>query len=501
MTRLHHRSARHWHNHSLQEHQEIKREKTSGNVAFITAILLILAGFGLISVGVISLNANLSLFIGIALVVYLITLIKPLFGLAATIIAFSVSRDISVMGIPLRLEDFIIPALAVCWFLHGMKNKADLTPTPLKKPFIMIACIGLISTGFGLVLNLLSAAAAAQFYMKSIEYLVLFFVASNIMKTRDDVKLMFITLMVASAFVGLYGAWQALTQGHNSGFRVSGPYGETANILGGFYVFTMLLAAGMYFVVDSLKVKALILFYVAGIMFWPLLETLSRASFVSFLLAMSIIGLITKQRILLWVGLVMILIPLAFPEDIYDRIRTVLGVVGVEGYETPTSWADKILGWKALIYGRFLHFPILGTGVGSVSLQIDNEYMKVLGETGLIGLAAFFWMIRKAYDMAWSVWKGSKNQFDQGLALGFLGAMTALLIQGMSGTVFTTMRTMEPFIITCAMLSVILHIRNQERLEEPRHSGKHIDADSTVPPIGHYTVAELFRQRYRQSQS
>ena len=79
--------------------------------------------------------------------------------------------------------------------------------------------------------------------------------------------------------MGIFGTYQVISKGEAHGFRVSGPNGETANILGGYYVFCMAIATGLLFSIKQNRYKILLLIYLGVFMLWPLLQTLSRASF------------------------------------------------------------------------------------------------------------------------------------------------------------------------------------------------------------------------------
>lgn len=485
---------------SLHEHSFNRENKKSSNIGKIFVILFVLVVFGLISTGNLSIGAkiNFGYMVAIGASIYILSLFNIKYGLAATVVGFSLSPDIPVGGVELRLEDFMIPFLAFAWFFKNMSKHVELVATPLKKPFLSIAILGLSSTVIALAITSLNHNAAMQYYFKHLEYLVLFFLALNILETRQDIYFILITLLVSSAFMGIFGTHQVLTKGESFGFRVSGPSGETANILGGYYVFCMAIAAGLFFCSKNPKLKFLLLVYLGGCMLWPLLQTLSRASFVSMVSALIFLGIVGKRQILLWVSGFGIVFPLLFPSYLYDRMRTVLGILGYG--DTPTSWADKTIGWGLVWDNQISRNPItvlIGNGVGSINLQIDNEYMKILGETGFLGLILFISMIVITFKMTWKVFKNSENNStEQGMALGFLGALIALLVQGFSGTVFTTMRTMEPFVLFCALMSILNNIHEKEK--KHRHSGKPIAQDHRVPAIGRYTIVEIFRKNYRQ---
>ncbi len=59
------------------------------------------------------------------------------------------------------------------------------------------------------------------------------------------------------------------------------------------------------------------------------------------------------------------------------------------------SFATRLqVEWPRAI-GAFLKNPLLGTGPSSITEATDNDYLRALGEVGLLGFAAFFYIIGK----------------------------------------------------------------------------------------------------------
>lgn len=82
----------------------------------------------------------------------------------------------------------------------------------------------------------------------------------------------------------------------------------------------------------------------------------------------------------------------------------------------------------------FLKNPLLGTGYSSLGLATDNDYLRILGETGILGLLSFlliiFHLFRKAIFTVFS----RKGEWQ--LAAGFSGAMIGFLANGVFIDVF-----------------------------------------------------------------
>lgn len=95
--------------------------------------------------------------------------------------------------------------------------------------------------------------------------------------------------------------------------------------------------------------------------------------------------------------------------------------------------------WKA-----FIGSPIFGTGYSSLTLASDNDYLRALGETGLVGTLAFFFIfiifgvyIKKAI-------KSIKDPIIAAFIFGLVGGVIGLLINAALIDVFEASKVAEP---------------------------------------------------------
>ena len=70
----------------------------------------------------------------------------------------------------------------------------------------------------------------------------------------------------------------------------------------------------------------------------------------------------------------------------------------------------------------FAKNPLLGTGYSSITLATDNDYLRMLGETGLLGLAAFFLIILEIIRRFFvTVFSRTTGRVEKGIVLGAIG--------------------------------------------------------------------------------
>lgn len=80
--------------------------------------------------------------------------------------------------------------------------------------------------------------------------------------------------------------------------------------------------------------------------------------------------------------------------------------------------------------------PFLGTGYSSISLATDNEYLRALGETGLLGFLAFISILIALFRGLSSHYRLAKGNLDQAITLGALGVYSVFLISAIFLDVF-----------------------------------------------------------------
>ncbi len=98
----------------------------------------------------------------------------------------------------------------------------------------------------------------------------------------------------------------------------------------------------------------------------------------------------------------------------------------------------------ASAWNLFTHSPVFGVGWGNFTAVFDlgnpyfvpdqvaahNIYLQLLSETGLVGFAAFFYLVFQSWTQAHNLWRGSRDSLDCALAFGVQGAFVATLVHG-----------------------------------------------------------------------
>ncbi len=104
---------------------------------------------------------------------------------------------------------------------------------------------------------------------------------------------------------------------------------------------------------------------------------------------------------------------------------------------------------------------------------LDSQYLRVLVETGLVGLLAFLWLQINLFRRARDILRTTRDPLFKGVTLGFLVGFIALIVHSIGTNTFIIVRIMEPFWFLAAMVMMIPGLEasptaSEETLEHSR---------------------------------
>lgn len=340
--------------------------------------------------------------------------------------------------------------------------------TPLNKPLAIYVLSYIVITASAIFLGFSQAKfSTAAFYMlKYIEYLILFFLVANNLKSVRQYKILILFLLLTCFIVSVYG----YSQIQGAVGRISAPFeGEKGepNTLAGYLIVIFGLVTGLFLHSRSLHLKFFLGAFLLFI-FPVFLFTLSRAGYIGFIIMYLTILIFSKKNkiSLVYFLLVMSLVlPFLLPPKVATRIETTF--TGRVKYEVlggkltlDEASAARIETWK-YVGEEFAKSPLFGHGVAGIDF-VDTQYGRILGEFGIFGILIFFWLMWVLFKNAFKIYRDTKDDYIQGLSLGFLGVLTALLVMGIGSNVFIIVRIMEPFWFLAAMVLVAPQISTED---------------------------------------
>ena len=98
-----------------------------------------------------------------------------------------------------------------------------------------------------------------------------------------------------------------------------------------------------------------------------------------------------------------------------------------------SSSEERLTLWRDAL-GMFKQNPITGTGFNTYEFMhrvgsyrdTHNYYLKVLAETGLVGIVLFLFLLRMLFTAGWRLYRTTDDPFWSAIATGF----TALVVCG-----------------------------------------------------------------------
>ena len=148
--------------------------------------------------------------------------------------------------------------------------------------------------------------------------------------------------------------------------------------------------------------------------------------------------------------------PLWAPHAVKERIAYTFTQAEEEGqirlgeFRIDSSTSDRLRSWRQALE-LWQKSPLWGTGITGGPFM-DAMYPRVLTETGLLGLVAFFVLIGSLFRMGIASYRHATDPFSRGVALGFLLGLGSLLAHAVGSNAFLIVRIMEPFWLFAALV-------------------------------------------------
>lgn len=397
--------------------------------------------------------------------------------------------NVSGTYVAIRFEDLILLVLAVFLIPKILTNFKSILRDPIIIAFVVFfvaTFVSLLSGSF--VTHTVEFRLGLLHWARRVEYMVPF-LAAYLLILKDNiseaisffVKILLIILPIALIYgIGEryfhfpviitqnmeYAKGVALfwTPGSHINSTFAGHYDLAA-----FIVMVMPIFLAILFVVKG-KISKLFLTFACASGLWLLINSVSRMAQVSYLISISTALLLLKKfkalGIVLLISLVFMVTSSGLDERfgrafkvIYERITTgksfgyiqkqfvVLADEVTLSKEmkpttipvptaTPTPVINDVsisirinVEWPRAVRA-FLKNPLLGTGYSSIGLATDNDYLRMLGETGLLGFAAFgliFLRIGKVFIKAFPL-KSKLSGLELGFVAGILGGLMGTFV-------------------------------------------------------------------------
>lgn len=288
---------------------------------------------------------------------------------------------------------------------------------------------------------------------------VLFIAAALVIEDRKSINIVVVLTAVTLLLIDKSALAESLSRSFahfDESKRDAGPLGYAgANGLAAFLAQSAMFFWGFSQYVKKRKYKLLSYGLVAVTLF-ATMYTFSRASYIAVILGVFALGIL-KDRKLLFIGIAFLLtwqtiVPVAVTERI-DMTQDSNGQL-----EASAGYRVKL--WEEAKTSMLIN-PIFGTGYATYQYgthagdlkDTHNYYVKVMVETGLIGIGFTVLLFQQILSVAYRLFKRARDPLYQGLGLGLFLATGACAIVNFFGDRWNFVEIIGPlWVLTAAAL-------------------------------------------------
>jgi putative inorganic carbon (hco3(-)) transporter len=275
-----------------------------------------------------------------------------------------------------------------------------------------------------------------------VEFFFFFLAAVATIRTKKQIAGLLITmgvcfLMVNREFYGTMSGRDLSSFSYD--VRDAGPLGGAGeNGLAAFEATCLLFLTAML----GMKLKRTLKFAILGLILtgvYCLLFTFSRGGYLAVLGGLLFLGVVSQRKLLILVAVVIVSWQVLLPVSVQQRITMTYdksdggGTLDASAQTRVDLWADA----EALIAGN----PVFGTGFQTYAYMgrmegfkdTHNYYLKILVETGAIGLLMFLYVLWRMFALGYRLYRQSEDPFLAAVGLGFSALMVGMFLANLFG--------------------------------------------------------------------
>jgi len=314
-----------------------------------------------------------------------------------------------------------------------------------------------------------------------LEATLYFLVLNALIDDEETISAMIHAMIIAATAVALFGVYQKLAgwetpkewvyseHENNIKIRVFSSVGNP-NSLGAYMVLIAPIAISLTLWAKTWG-RRLMYGSASLIMILCLVLTFSRGAWLGFLAGMAMYALVTRNK---WLGLIG-LAGLAAAPFVAPNIVERLTFAFTPEYLNKSADQGRVEFWKRAFL-IWKESPVFGTGIGLVgdsvgtrnnvpgATWIDNQYIRVLAEMGLVGLISYVMMLFAPVIAGFRAVFGSKqkNTFLYAVNAGIVAALFGQLVENVTAGLFENLNVITTFWTLVALLYVGIRLASRK---------------------------------------
>ncbi|HET6840965.1 MAG TPA: O-antigen ligase family protein [Candidatus Angelobacter sp.] len=384
-----------------------------------------------------------------------------------------------------KLDDFPLGSHAIYLILvsviAGLFFRSQLTipKTPLNRVLLAFAVFLYISLWQGAFylsspLPLLLSDPRLAVWRDFMAMPLLFVATTGAIRTQSQIKFAVLVVCLSILIVDRSALMNVLSHSFShfdENKRDGGPLGYAgSNGLAAFEAQCTCLLIGLA-AYEKRRLRKIGLYLLIALTSYCLLYAFSRGGYLSLLTGLLVFGIFKDKKVILLVGVILLTWQFFVPQAVQERVMMTYNKddkLEASADERVQLWTDSV----QLITTN----PVLGSGFATYMFMgrvrhfkdTHNMYVKVLVETGIVGMVFFLLILSKLFTIARRLFRAAKEPFNQGLALGLLTLMGCLVVVNLFGDRWTYIEIngITWVLFALGAQAYILESRNQEAVSE-----------------------------------
>lgn len=332
-----------------------------------------------------------------------------------------------------------------------IKRERLFIKTPINPAFMFLMLISILSFK-----NTIDTRASLQGVLKLVQNAFLFLICAEEIRDKKHISRVIISIIIGASLASFDALWQMkfgrdFIRGREIkiaiGLKRATAAFPNANVFGIYMSAIVPLIIGLSLFYCGGK-KKIIMLFISVLTILGLATTFSRGSGLGLYISVLLLGLAKKNRPVLILCLAILLIfPFIVPKNIKVWAREV-------NYNPIIFMcnADRISIYRNT-FNMVKHHPILGVGVNTFLINYQryklpepdnaktadavyahNNFLQIAGDIGLLGLAAFFWLLFELFKKNVRIYNGLKDNYLKIISLSLSASLVSFLVNGLTET-------------------------------------------------------------------
>lgn len=370
-------------------------------------------------------------------------------------------------------DELLLLFAFLAWPLQmALRGRLTYRLTPLDMPILLYLAVAF----FLFLVRSPQNSIAVEGLRVYVEYILWFFVASNLLLNKKQVRALVNWLVFLGTLVAIHGVYQYIIGVQIPSTWLDATEGgvrtrvfsilTSPNVLGSFLVLVIPITVSQLMSAKSRLLKYYYAFCLIP-MVLSLIFTYSRGAWLAMAGAFVIYGLIYNWRILLALGVAIYTLPNLIP-----GISSRIGYMFSPAYLLSSARAGRVARWNAAI-DKVGNNPLFGEGFGRYggavaarhipsSNYVDNFYLKTAAESGIIGLAVLAWLLVSGVRCALNSYRRLTDPYLKGLAGGLIAGLIGVLLHNGVENIFEVPMMTVYFWLLLGMTAVLPDLEGQE---------------------------------------